>query len=86
MSKIQKDSFWYVDRTLPEAEQIIRVMCTDCFKENVQQYEEMQPHERPWFWDGSESGYGDYDCKCSLCEAVIHQRGEEYVEENQTSI
>ena len=70
MSKIQEDSFWFVDEGVPEDEQKMQALCRDCAEEK----------KCGWFWQGSTTGYGDYDLKCSVCEHVIHQRKEEYAE------
>jgi len=70
----REDSYWYVDRTLPEAEQKMQAMCVGCFDSGS--FEEYSTHERPWHWNGSKLGYGNYDLKCSLCGHVIYLREE----------
>jgi len=68
----REDSYWYVDRTQPEAEQKIRAMCVQCFQSGG--FGEHEAHERPWHWNGSKMGYGDYDLECSLCGHAIYVR------------
>jgi len=80
----KEDCYWYVDRTVPEDKQTIQVMCTDCYKK--ENFEEYALHERPWFWNGSKLGYGDYDLNCSLCGHVIYLREKPDGKKAETSI
>ena len=70
MSKIQEDSYWVIDESVPEDERKIQALCIECATEK----------KCGWFWKGSITGYGNYDLKCSVCEHIIHQREEEYAE------
>lgn len=65
MSKIQDDSYWYVEKVEPYEDSKIRAMCTSC-AQRVKSKESM-------CWPG-EKGYGDYDLNCSLCGKIIYQR------------
>lgn len=76
MSIIQEDSYWFTNTNLPPHEQKMQAMCGDCYQEK----------KIGWHWKGSELGYGDYDMKCALCGKILHQREEEYDDENTTAI
>lgn len=55
---VQEDSFWYLDESGS-----IKAMCIPCHENN----------NYGWYWNGSETGYGNYDLNCSICGKVIHQ-------------
>ena len=70
MSKVQDDSFWYIEKTEPYEDSRIRAMCIECGRRLLE--------KEVMYWSG-ERGYGDYDLNCSMCGKIIHQRdvGEE---------
>jgi hypothetical protein len=59
-SAIQENSYWLLD----DQEEKIVAMCEFCAKK----------HQKGWFWDGKNLGYGDYDLFCNECGNAIYLR------------
>jgi len=70
MSKIQEDSYWYIEKVEPYEDGRIRAMCVECAKTSTQ--------EQLMHWPGHK-GYGHYDLDCSICKKAIYRREEEGV-------
>lgn len=75
-SVIQEDCIFYSNGSEDSEfeERTIQAMCVECW----------QRIGRPklWYWEGKDMGYGDYDLKCSMegCNNIIHQRTDQYAE------
>lgn len=57
--------YFWIDISLPEDEQYMGVLCTECFDK----------YKQGWFWDGSK-GYGPFDYICDKCNKIIHKGSE----------
>lgn len=64
MAKIQEDSYWWKDDSLPEKQQCMHGLCIECYAEKGV----------GWYWPGKKTGYGDYDLRCHFCNKPIHIR------------
>lgn len=63
--QIKEDCYFYTDQNLDISEQIIKVMCVDCYKKTI---------INGWFWEGSRLGYGNFDFFCGTCGHTIHKK------------
>jgi hypothetical protein len=62
---MRNDCYFYIDTSLPENEQKVAGVCTDC--------QRIKKFEPVWYWSGKR-GYGDYDLCCSICKKPIYIR------------
>ena len=78
-SVIQEDCFFYTSGTKDSnfEDRKMCSMCVECWSRIGR--------PKLWHWKGKDLGYGNYDLKCSMegCENIIHQRTDQYVEDDE---
>lgn len=67
INTIQENSYWFLDGEGEESK--IVAICEICAKK----------HQKGWFWDGKNLGYGDYDLNCNYCKNVIYKKNNDKI-------
>ncbi len=70
---IQENSYWFLDGENDEAKMV--AICETCAKK----------HQKGWFWDGKNLGYGDYDLACNYCKNTIYLRNNDKITDQNKS-
>ena len=61
--------FMDLDEHVPEEERCLSTLCVSCREQHYP--------DTGWFYNGEKEGYGPWEIRCQMCDAIINEEPED---------